>query len=88
MNKIIDKEFDIESAVDYMQKYWGTYKKQYGWKNYSREMFLNDAIFGLGVSLDPIKYRNADGFEKFKIFLYRRFESIVKKAFILKLKRK
>lgn len=88
MSKNIDKEFDIEAAVDYMQKYWGTYKKQYDWENYDQETFLNDALYGLGVSLDPIKYRQADGFQKLKVFLYQRFEPIVKNLFMTKLKRK
>lgn len=67
------EEFDIEAAVDYMQKYWGTYKDQYNWEEYDREMFLNDALYGMGASMYPTRFRFAKGFERFKNFLGARF---------------
>ncbi len=86
--KTKDEKFDIESAVDYMQKFWDTYDIQSGWKNYDQEMFLNDALYGVGAAMHPHKYRNANGFEKFKIFLYNRFDPLVKRLFINSLRRK
>jgi len=85
--KTKDEKFDIEASVDYMQKYWSTYKEQMGWENYDQEMFLHDALYGVGVALDPKKYRFANGFEKFKVFLHNRFESLIKTLFLTSLKR-
>lgn len=82
-----DEKFDIEDAVKNMQKYWATYNKQVGWKDYNQEMFLNDALYGVGISLNRNKYSYANGFDKFKVFLYNRFDPLVKTLFMRSLKR-
>lgn len=86
MNKNTDEKFDIEAAVEDMQKYWATYNEQVGWKDYDQEMFLNDALYGVGISLNR-KYRFANGFDKFKVFLYNRFDPLVKTLFMRSLRR-
>jgi len=55
-------EFDIEAAVEYMQHYWKTYPKQPGYENYSENMFLRDALYGVGVAIDNDKYSMGNGF--------------------------
>ena len=87
MNKKTDYKFDIEDSVDYMQEYWNTYKDQYEWKQYDQETFLNDALFGICISMDLTKEHDGRTFEKFKVFLYNRFDSLVKTLFLNSLKR-
>lgn len=57
---------NIEKATKALQDYMNTYDKQYGYKEYSEECFINDILYGLGIALDPKKYRYADGFSLFK----------------------
>lgn len=57
---------DIEKATKALQDYMNTYDKQFGYKEYSEECFINDVLYGLGIALDPEKYRYAGGFDLFK----------------------
>lgn len=56
------EEFDIE----YFQKYVETYKERY--PDQQNIMFL-DMMYGIGIAIDPIKYKGADGFRKFIEFI-------------------
>jgi hypothetical protein len=47
-----DNEFDVEAAVKKMQHYWETYPNQSGYKDYNENMFLRDALYGVGIAID------------------------------------
>lgn len=66
-------EFDIVKAVERMQKYWDTYDCQHNYENYSEQMFLDDALYGIGHAMYENKFRWANGYERFKTFLGARF---------------
>lgn len=68
-----NEKFDIEAAVERMQKYWATYTDLQEWKKYDKEMFLNDALYSIGHCMYDHKYRFADGFQRFRDFLGARF---------------
>ena len=55
----------MKAAVAYLQKYVATYSSQCGFESYSEETYIDDILYGLGVSLDK-KNEWAGGFENFK----------------------
>lgn len=59
----------IPESVKYLAEYMGTYDKQTGFKEYSSKTYIDDVLYGLGMSLNPELFRWNDGFEKFKVFL-------------------
>ena len=72
-------DFDMEAAVKRMQKYWNTYDRQNGYENWNEMMFVRDALYGIGVSIDEEKYFAANGFERFIMYLRKKiFESVLK----------
>ena len=60
------KEFDIKSAVEFMEEYVKTYREQEGWLTYHEHTWINDMLYAIGVSLDDKEYQFYDGFNKFK----------------------
>lgn len=64
--------FDPVRATARLQKYWDTYHEQHGYENYKLETFLEDALYGVGMAVDD-KYRFANGFDRFKEFLQKRW---------------
>lgn len=65
-------EINIEKAVKYLQHYIGTYDDGnvsiYN-GDISDKTYIDDMLYGLGVSIDKDKYQFGDGYEKFKEFL-------------------
>lgn len=55
----------IES-VKYLQNYMNTYSNQEGYEDYSVRIYIEDILYGLGVSIDENKYQWAEGFREFK----------------------
>ena len=55
----------MKAAVAYMQEYVATYSNQPGFESYTEETYIDDILYGLGVSLDK-KNKWAGGFENFK----------------------
>jgi len=49
----------------YLRNYVNSYDEQHGYQDYSEKTWINDILYGLGVSLSD-EYRLAIGFEKFK----------------------
>jgi hypothetical protein len=41
----------VEQAVAWLAKYWGSYAKQAEFVRYSDETIIDDALYGLGVAL-------------------------------------
>ena len=60
-----EDEFDIDAAVKYMQHYWATYDEQEGYERYNENMFLRDALYGVGVAINKDKYSMGNGFVEF-----------------------
>ena len=56
---------DIEQATIRMQRYWTTYDEQLHYKDYSDETFILDALYGIGIALDPEEYEGPSGFGRF-----------------------
>ena len=64
------ENFNIEFAVKKLRQYWGTYEQQPCWKTLHENIFMDDALYGLGLSIDEDKYKYAQGFREFKKDLY------------------
>ena len=64
----------MKAAVAYMQEYVATYSNQREVESYSEETYIDDILYGLGVSLDK-KNEWAGGFENFKERLRRHLRS-------------
>jgi hypothetical protein len=63
----------MERAVKYMQDFMNTYTQQQGYGDYSDETYINDVLYGLGVSLSK-EYEFAGGFRKFRALLREHIE--------------
>lgn len=57
--------FDIKQSVAALADYWSTYGEQAGYEDYTLKTFLEDAIYGIGISLSD-HYRGASGHDAFK----------------------
>ena len=57
---------DIEKAVKYLSDYITTYTKQSQYKNYDVKTYIDDILYGLGVSINEDEFSFASGFKKFK----------------------
>jgi hypothetical protein len=66
----------MQRVVADFQKYVATYDSEVYSKDYADKTFVNDMLYGIGVALDPEKYKGATGFEKFKhdCYLFRVIE--------------
>lgn len=62
-----EKKFDIENAINYMEKFVGTYRKSQDpfYKEFTMDTYLLDLLYGIWVSISE-EYRMAGGFDKFK----------------------
>jgi hypothetical protein len=62
----------MQKIVAAMQLYVRTYtEQQQSYLDYSDETFINDMLYGIGLSLDPKGFYAASGFDKFKAALKR-----------------
>ena len=59
--------FDFEKFKLFVNNYKET--DYTGQKQYSNEVIIKDMIYGLGISLNDVKYSWATGFKKFKLLL-------------------
>jgi hypothetical protein len=78
----------IKAAFNLLKNYIDTYTEQHCWESYSKEIWINDILYGLGLSLGTKKheantrdngteenvYRFANGFNKFKLELIEMFD--------------
>tara|TARA_R110002049_G_scaffold282589_2_gene462416 strand:- start:728 stop:1261 length:534 start_codon:yes stop_codon:yes gene_type:complete len=62
----------MKRMISDMKKYWNTYDAQEGCLLYTDKTFIDDALYGLGVAIDPKKYFAAQGYDKFKAALLER----------------
>lgn len=66
--RLTSKQKHIRDAVAYMQKYMATYSDQDGYMNYREDTYIDDVLYGLGVSISPA-FKGASGFREFKKML-------------------
>jgi len=66
------KQKRMEKIVARMQEFTRTYTEQDSWRDYSDRCFIDDFLYGIGVSLDPKKFKAADGFDRFLDVLQER----------------
>jgi len=60
----------MEDIVENFQKYMSTYHEQSGYQEYTDKTFIEDILYGIGVSIDP-KYQYANGLRDFKKVLLK-----------------
>lgn len=53
-------------VADDLTEYWRTYNQQACVDKYTSITLINDALYGLGIALNPELYRTAVGYEEFK----------------------
>lgn len=63
----------ITKAVAYLRDFMNTYDQQQGYGDYSDDTYINDVLYGLGVSLSK-EYQFAGGFRKFRALLKEHLE--------------
>ena len=63
----------VKDAIKYLQPYISSYHKQQGYQDYSIETYINDVLYGLGVSISG-RYEGAPGFRKFQERLLKQLE--------------
>jgi len=56
---------DMRKALDSLKEYVDTYDQQSDWERYRLETYVNDVLYGLGISISD-EFRYADGFDRFK----------------------
>ena len=52
--------------ADDLTLYWSTYNDQINVDLYSPGIIIDDALYGLGIAINPELFKEADGYEKFK----------------------
>ncbi len=58
-------ETKVKGSIAYLQYYLNTYNLS-TCAGGNSQIFINDILYGLGVALDPVNNKYADGFKKFK----------------------
>lgn len=60
------KRQQIRNAVKSLTEYMQNYTKQEHYEDYTETIFIDDVLYGLGISLHPEIYREGRGYEEFK----------------------
>lgn len=56
----------MKLMVKYLKRYVRIYDKQYGYEDYTDKTLILDILYGLGVAINPVEHRHADGFDRWK----------------------
>ena len=56
---------DMRKALGSLKEYVDTYDQQSDWERYRSETYVNDVLYGLGISISD-EFRFAEGFDRFK----------------------
>ena len=56
----------IKDAVAYLQHYMQTYSDQKFYETYQTKTYIDDVLYGLGVSLNKNEYEGVSGYDRFK----------------------
>lgn len=65
---VTTRQTRITEAVKYLRDYMNTYDQQREYADYSDRTYIDDVLYGLGVSLST-EYQFAGGYRKFKALL-------------------
>jgi len=65
MSKEVGAMPNIKQAIKEMEDYVSTYTRQHGYERFSEQTFLDDMLYGIGISISG-EYRFAQGFDQFK----------------------
>lgn len=68
----------MRAVVSKFQTYVGTYHRQAYYEDYSDKTYLDDMLYGIGLSLaegTPIDYTGPGGYERFKAVLFDHLSS-------------
>ena len=68
MNSEHEKKL-VRDTVKSLQDYWNTYPNQEHYEDYTPNIIIEDALYGLGIALNKEEYSYAQGFDKFKKLL-------------------
>lgn len=60
------KQKRMRRAVEDLADFMATYDTQRGYVDYSDSILIDDVLYGLGVALEPDKYKWATGYALFK----------------------
>lgn len=60
------KQKRMRDIVARLRNYWITYDQQACFMDYTDSTFMDDALYGIGIAIDPVKFRGASGFDAFK----------------------
>jgi hypothetical protein len=59
----------MRERVASIQKYVATYTDQQHYEDYSDKTYIEDMLYGIGLSMIPADYRGPGGYERFKQYL-------------------
>lgn len=62
-------QIDIEAATRSLKNFWETYANQELYTDFCDQVFLDDALYAVGISIDNQNYSTAPGYDRFKQFL-------------------
>lgn len=63
----------MREIVARFQRYVRTYDRQSSYATYTDRTYIEDMLYGIGLSIDPEVYRGASGFHRFKELLREGF---------------
>lgn len=59
----------MRERVENIQGYVATYSDQPGYDEYSDKTYIDDMLYGIGLSMIPADYSGPGGYERFKQYL-------------------
>ena len=75
VKRLLKRQKRVKRAIEFLKDYYARYDQQFDYLDYSDHTLIDDALYGIGVALEPDKYRFADGYAKFKAILRKHLES-------------
>lgn len=60
------KQKRMRDMVASLQHYMDTYDEQLHYEDYEDETYIDDVLYGLGISMEPEVYKYRSGFDLFK----------------------
>lgn len=67
------KQKRMRTIVARFQEYVRTYSDQAHYDQYRDQTFMDDMIYGIGIAMEPEKWRQGQGFDAFKAELVKRY---------------
>jgi hypothetical protein len=64
----------VTQAANELTQYWGTYGDQTEVDDHTESIFLEDALYSIGIAMNNEEFSEGSGNEKFKWMLFRYLE--------------